>query len=191
MYASKPKFRPKIGGWKVYPLWIPWIRTFSPWGRNWKFPPKSSEIVHRTDGFFPNKQYHSTALVTSKWNLCINKRYKYSQRKVGLTHDFGTTGAFPCSTFLDSTLVILLMVQKCGGHQLRLVVYPIIYKVLYISGGCLGFLNHQQYVHSSTGNEPRQAKTLAECQDPSIHCTPHPPPVVTNAVATAWKRPAV
>ncbi len=30
-------------------------------------------------------------------------------------------------------------------HQLRLVVYPIIYKVLYISGGCLGFLNHQQY----------------------------------------------
>ena len=25
-------------------------------------------------------------------------------------------------------------------HQLRLVVYPIIYKVLYIPGGCLGFL---------------------------------------------------
>ncbi len=32
-------------------------------------------------------------------------------------------------------------------HQLRLVVYPIIYKVLYIPGGFLaGFLNHQQYV---------------------------------------------
>ena len=29
-------------------------------------------------------------------------------------------------------------------HQLRLVVYPIIYKVLYIPGGA-GFLNHQQY----------------------------------------------
>ena len=27
------------------------------------------------------------------------------------------------------------MVQKSGGHQLRLVVYPIIYKVLYLSGG--------------------------------------------------------
>ena len=32
------------------------------------------------------------------------------------------------------------MVQKSGVHQLRLVVYPIIYKVLYITGGCLGFL---------------------------------------------------
>ena len=29
---------------------------------------------------------------------------------------------------------------------LRLVVCPIIYKVLYIQGGCLVFLNHQQYV---------------------------------------------
>ena len=31
--------------------------------------------------------------------------------------------------------VILLMVQKSGGHQLRLVVFPIIYIVLYIPGG--------------------------------------------------------
>ena len=30
-------------------------------------------------------------------------------------------------------------------HQLRLVVCPIIYNVLYVPGGCLGFLNHQQY----------------------------------------------
>ena len=30
------------------------------------------------------------------------------------------------------------------ANQLRLVVYPTIYKVLYIPGGCLGFLNHQQ-----------------------------------------------
>ena len=36
--------------------------------------------------------------------------------------------------------VILLMVQKSGMHQLRLVVYTIIYKVLYIPGGYLGFL---------------------------------------------------
>ena len=36
--------------------------------------------------------------------------------------------------------------KKSGDHQLRLVVYPIIYRVLYIPGGCLGFLNHQQYV---------------------------------------------
>ena len=38
---------------------------------------------------------------------------------------------------------ILLMAEIL--HQLRLVVYPIIYRVLYIPGGCLGFLNHQQY----------------------------------------------
>ena len=36
---------------------------------------------------------------------------------------------------------------KCSGHQLRLVVFNIIYKVFYIPGGCLGFLNHQQYQH--------------------------------------------
>ena len=34
--------------------------------------------------------------------------------------------------------VILLMAEFL--HQLRLVVYPIIYKGLYISGGCFGFL---------------------------------------------------
>ena len=41
---------------------------------------------------------------------------------------------------------ILLMVQKSGNHQLRLLVYPIIHKILYIPGGCLGFLNCQQYL---------------------------------------------
>ena len=40
---------------------------------------------------------------------------------------------------------LLLMVQKSGIHQLRLVVFAIIHKVFYITGGCLGFLNHQQY----------------------------------------------
>ena len=34
--------------------------------------------------------------------------------------------------------MILLMEEIL--HQLRLVVYPIIYRVLYIPGGCLGFL---------------------------------------------------
>ena len=43
-------------------------------------------------------------------------------------------------------LVIRLMVQKSSDHQLRLVVYPIIFKVLYIPGGA-DFL-HQQYYSS-------------------------------------------
>ena len=38
---------------------------------------------------------------------------------------------------------LLLMVQKSCTHQLRLVGYPLICRVLYIPGGCLGFLNHQ------------------------------------------------
>ena len=42
--------------------------------------------------------------------------------------------------------VLLLMVQKSGKNQLRLVAYPIIYRVFYIPGGCLGFLNHQQFL---------------------------------------------
>ena len=45
-----------------------------------------------------------------------------------------------CEPRLDSDISgyigrVLLMVQKPGVHQLRLVVYPIIYRVLYIPGG--------------------------------------------------------
>ena len=37
--------------------------------------------------------------------------------------------------------MILLMVQKSNlVHQLRLVVYPTIYSVLHVLGGCLGFV---------------------------------------------------
>ena len=47
---------------------------------------------------------------------------------------------------LQLSEVLLLVIQTSGDHhQLRLVVgsslpYPIIYKISYISGGCLGFL---------------------------------------------------
>ena len=40
--------------------------------------------------------------------------------------------------------------RKSGVHQLKLAVYPVIYQVLYMPGGCLGFLNHQQYWHFNT-----------------------------------------
>ena len=40
----------------------------------------------------------------------------------------------------DSYTEIVLIVVKSGEPKLRLVVSPIIYKVLYIPGGCLGFL---------------------------------------------------
>ncbi len=48
---------------------------------------------------------------------------------------------------MASCIKILMGLRNPGStHQLRLVVYPIIYKVLNIPGGCFGFLNHQQYV---------------------------------------------
>ena len=38
-------------------------------------------------------------------------------------------------TLDNDSLMIRLMVQKSYDHQLRLVVYPIIYEVFYIPGG--------------------------------------------------------
>ena len=41
---------------------------------------------------------------------------------------------------------ILLMVQKSGVYQLRLIVYPtILWGLGYIPGGCLGFLNLKKH----------------------------------------------
>ena len=41
-------------------------------------------------------------------------------------------------------------------------VYPISYKVLYMPGGCFGFLNHQQYTLSETNIEPENGWLEAE-----------------------------
>ena len=46
------------------------------------------------------------------------------------------------------------MVQKSGDHQLIWVVYPIICRVLYIPGGCLGFL--PSTVSSKHSNKEKQ-----------------------------------
>ena len=49
---------------------------------------------------------------------------------------------------MERIRLILLMVQKSGDHQLRLVVYPIIYRIFfYIEGSCMIFF-HQHYVLS-------------------------------------------
>ena len=45
---------------------------------------------------------------------------------------------------VNSVKITLILLMDEILHQLRLVVYPIIYRVLYIPGGA-GFLNHQQY----------------------------------------------
>ena len=41
------------------------------------------------------------------------------------------------------------MVQKSGVHQLRLVNYPIIYKVRFLPGSCLGFFSINSMMGSS------------------------------------------
>ena len=87
--------------------------------------------------------------------------------KPWLSGDFVTISGVPVfgvRRFIYHLYTILLMVQKSGHHQLKLVVYPIIYKVLYIPGGCLGFLNHQPYEYSplktDSGSISRLSKLL-------------------------------
>ena len=41
-------------------------------------------------------------------------------------------------------MLVILLMEKSGVHQLRLAVFLSIHRVLYIPGGA-GFLNHQQY----------------------------------------------
>ena len=51
--------------------------------------------------------------------------------------------------------------QKSGGQHLRLVVYPILYQgFITIPGGCLGFLNHQQY------DSPKQIRKMNSWTSP-------------------------
>ena len=56
------------------------------------------------------------------------------------------------------------MVQKSGKNQLRLVVYPNIYRVFYIPGGCLGFPNHQQFLKNFKSMEIHWWKSTGEIQ---------------------------
>ena len=60
--------------------------------------------------------------------------------------------------------LLLLMVQKSGVHQIEVGVdYPILYKVLNISGGCLGFLPSTECSiepsHEVSSNYPQICKT--------------------------------
>ena len=74
------------------------------------------------------------------------------------------------------------MVQKYAVDHLRLVVYPVIYKVLYIRGGA-GFLNHQQYLSIALALGPSQENT------PSTPYTEHqwiPNHWTSNLNMCAW-----
>ena len=80
-------------------------------------------------------------------------------------------------------MVLLLVVQKSSVHQLRLVVYPIIFKVLYIPGGFLaGFLNHQQLHPAAELRHPRCKE--ARCRE--IAPQKQPRWVMPNTVVVAY-----
>ena len=57
-------------------------------------------------------------------------------------------GAILNRTCVKPVGVCGILLMEAIVYQLRLVVYPTIYKVLYFPRGCLGFLNHQQYITS-------------------------------------------
>ena len=60
---------------------------------------------------------------------------------------------------------LILLMERDPANQLRLVVYHIIYKVLHIPGGCLGFLNHQQF-----SSIPKLSVNLPD--SPYLDCNP-------------------
>ena len=80
------------------------------------------------------------------------------------------------------------------ANQLRLVVYPIIYRVLYIPGGGLGFLNHQQHIfHQKTFDwfgckiEGLTFDTCPEAIDQMFSQEPDPCTVSTPPKQNIWK----
>ncbi len=98
------------------------------------------------------------------------------------------------------TCTYILLVEEIL-HQLRLVVYPIIYKALYIPSGCLGFLNHHQY-HShfplhhrfniprnSPGTSRKISSPFPESLGPWRNVTFMPfqlPGIIGNMVGAPW-----
>ena len=89
-----------------------------------------------------------------------------------------------CKSSHLTDLIILLMVQKSVKNQLRLVVYPIIYRVLDIPGGCLGFspptvsLTPKQFHHFFRENPSKNCHIYMCCMifNPPQNGSHGPPP---------------
>ena len=90
-------------------------------------PPPPTKRTKRTgDSRWPS----AFAISDGHANLCGLPRLAISPRALRDT----STGRALVGLEGEDTVLIL---RKFGGNQLRLVVYPIIYEVLYIPGGCL------------------------------------------------------
>ena len=101
-------------------------------------------MTHRFFVEFHNKMSSKEAIFRRFRNLFLNKTIPKLPRKTqqvftSLKKRFNAVS----STWTWNPGQKYCCWDKSGDHQLRLVVDPIIYKVLYIPGGA-GFLNHQQ-----------------------------------------------
>ena len=103
-------------------------------------------FVHCEDRWIPTPQHlcHKSPLGKSAlpW-LLHHREWDFTFLSVGKNGCQETSEPHPCKIQMASRS-LLLMVQKSGVHQLRLVAYPIIYRVWDTSKRWLAwFLNHQ------------------------------------------------
>ena len=101
----------------------------------------------KNEGIYANRQIYAS----SRWLTCGEVYTLVPRQKlklIALVADSKSQMESTLPTFGELLLALLLMLQKSSGYQLRLVFFSIIYKgFIHPFGGCLGFPNHQQYVH--------------------------------------------
>ena len=101
----------------------------------------------KNEGIYANRQIYAS----SRWLTCGEVYTLVPRQKlklIALVADSKSQMESTLPTFGELLLALLLMLQKSSGYQLRLVFLSIIYKgFIHPFGGCLGFPNHQQYVH--------------------------------------------
>ena len=97
------------------------------------------ENVHPKKPTWQRKKNHLKMYLLSK-NRVPASHVSLPKKVGGFSHIAQVTFCTRTATWRSFKVILLLMVQNSGGHQLRLVGSPIIYRDLYIPGGCLGFL---------------------------------------------------
>ena len=108
-----------------------------------------SAPVHLWIDFFQWFCFSGTYLTPFSYGQSNKILQRPNQRRIiGLERDAGPARGFKHMVIAGrcNKHVTYCWWLKSGVHQLRLVVDTVIYRVLYMPGGCLGVLNHQQYV---------------------------------------------
>ena len=138
-------------------------------GQNFKIPPNLPSIC-LLDLFHQRKQNHPI------WKHLPPVEGTITSPSKGEVN--GKSSTQKCLCWLGYGLVSRRVMdpscwsKKSGDHQLRLVVYPIIYRVLAPSKRwlALGFLNHQQYLKRRGRKQLRHLAIEALRFDFRLHC---------------------